>query len=255
MIRSVALVFGAVLWAAPSFAELLTSGAEVPRADVVLLGETHDNPDHHLFQAEAVAVLKPAVVVWEMMPEGPFDPTADGFADDWAARGWPDWPLYAPIFEAAPEAAHLGMAQPRDAVRAAMTGPAPMEDAARFGLDAPLPEEEQMAREAAQQAGHCGALPGEMLPGFVAAQRFRDASFARVVLDALEAHGPPVAVITGSGHTRLDWGMPVYLRAAAPEVSVVSLGQFEETVPEALPFDVWAVAPAAEREDPCAAFR
>ena len=255
MIRSIALVSGAVLWAAPSFAELLGTGAEVPSADVVLLGETHDNPDHHLFQAEAVRALSPAVVVWEMMPEGPFDPSVPGFEPEWVARGWPAWSLYAPIHAAAPDAVHLGMAQPRDAVRAAMTGPAPMEDAARFGLDAPLPEAEQAEREAMQQAGHCNALPEEMLPGFVAAQRFRDASFARVVLEALEAHGGPVAVVTGSGHARLDWGMPVYLGAAAPEVSVVALGQFEEMVPEAPPFDVWAVGPAAERDDPCEAFR
>ncbi len=53
--------------------------------------------------------------------------------------------------------------------------------AARFGLDAPLPEDEQAAREAEQAEAHCGALPAEMLPGMVEAQRLRDAALARAV--------------------------------------------------------------------------
>ena len=33
--------------------------AALTRADFVLLGEQHDNPDHHRLQAEAVAALYP----------------------------------------------------------------------------------------------------------------------------------------------------------------------------------------------------
>ncbi|MFN7223288.1 MAG: ChaN family lipoprotein, partial [Paracoccaceae bacterium] len=39
----------------------------VPRADVVVLGEVHDNPEHHMNQARAVFSLSPKAVVWEML--------------------------------------------------------------------------------------------------------------------------------------------------------------------------------------------
>ena len=215
-----------------------------------------------------MALIAPTAIVWEMLPPGievdpSLPPGALAGSLGWEESGWPDFSLYAPVFAAAPGAVHLGMALPRDEVRRAMGegGAAVMgRDAARFGLDRPLPDEEQAEREAEQMAGHCDALPEEMLPGFVEAQRLRDAAFARAALRALEAHGAPVVVITGNGHARLDWGMPAYLRVAAPEVTVATLGQFERDggysdLAGGVPFDVWTFAEPAERDDPCEAFR
>jgi hypothetical protein len=59
-------------------------------------------------------------------------------------------------------------------------------------------------------------LAPEILPGFVEAQRLRDAALAEAALAALEAHGAPVAIITGNGHARRDWGVPAVLAVAAP---------------------------------------
>jgi uncharacterized iron-regulated protein len=106
-----------------------------------------------------------------------------------------------------------------------------------------------------QMSAHCDALPADMLPGMVAAQRLRDAHFSRVTLQALDETGGPVVVITGNGHARKDWGMPVYLAAAAPEVTVRTLGQFEDAPAADAPFDVTLFSSAAERPDPCLAFR
>ena len=47
-----------------------------------------------------------------------------------------------------------------------------------FGLDAALDPEEQATREAGQMAAHCDALPEDVLPGMVEAQRLRDAALA-----------------------------------------------------------------------------
>jgi uncharacterized iron-regulated protein len=129
-------------------------------------------------------------------------------------------------------------------------------EAGGYGLDQPLPAEEQAARELEQAEAHCDALPEELLPGMVAAQRLRDAGLARAVVEAMSATGGPVAVITGNGHARRDWGLEVYLSHAAPELSVLSVGQLE-TPPEEddPPFDLWLVTEPAEREDPCAVFR
>lgn len=233
-----------------------------PGADILILGEVHDNPAHHRTQAEIVAAAQPAALVFEMLsPEAAAaangvdrrDAAALDRAVDWSASGWPPFEHYFPIFAAAPEAAIYGAAVPREAVRAAMqTGADAQFDAAVL---APLPPTEQSEREAMQAEAHCNALPQELLPGMVEAQRYRDARFAETALLALAETGGPVVVVTGNGHARRDWGMPVYIAILAPDASVWSLGQFEAAPDEPVPFDAWHVTAPAERPDPCAAFR
>ena len=105
-----------------------------------------------------------------------------------------------------------------------------------------------------QRDAHCGKLPDEMLPVMIDLQRLRDATLARTTLAALDEIGGPVAVITGNGHARADWGMPAYIARVAPEVIVTTLGQSEDgAVPDGT-FDVILDAPGIEREDPCLAF-
>jgi hypothetical protein len=166
--------------------------------------------------------------------------------------------MYHPIFVAAPQATLYGAWVQRDAARAVFERPLAQVfegDAARFGLNGALPAEQQTAREAMQMAAHCDALPAEMLPGMVAVQRLRDAVLAQSALQALTDTGGPVVVITGTGHARDDWGMPNLLRRAAPDVTVISVGQYEITPPESPPHDFWVVTDATERPDPCDAFR
>lgn len=237
-------------------------------AQIVLLGEVHDNPAHHETQASAVAAITPSALVFEMLtPEQAEiankmerdDPVAMAEALDWTHSSWPDFALYYPILAAAPQAPIFGAAIARaDLMHAMELGAAEVfgDGAERYGLG-PLPAVQQKEREAFQLLAHCNALPEEMLGGMVAAQRLRDASFSATALDALEQTGGPVVVITGNGHARLDWGMPVYLAAAAPDVRVMSVGQFEAPFEEAVEdimHDVWLVSEAAEREDPCAVF-
>lgn len=238
----------------------------LPPADVVILGEVHDNPAHHANQAQTIAAMSPAAVVFEMLdvqqakrvtPLLRADEAALGAALDWAQSGWPDFAMYYPIFTAS-DAQIYGGALPKDQVRAAIgDGAAPVfgADAARFGLSVPLPEDQQNNREALQMSAHCDALPEEMLPGMVEAQRLRDAGLARAIVQAWTETGGPVAVITGNGHARMDWGIPAALAVAAPELSVLSLGQLEAAPDGDVPYDLWLVTKPAPREDPCAAFR
>jgi len=243
----------------------------LPRADVLVLGEVHDNAAHHAWQAAAVAEVAPAALVFEMLlpeqaaevtPELVGDPVALEAALGWEARGWPDFAMYHPIFAAAPEAAVVGGDLPRDAVRRALgEGAAAVFDAlfpgeaARFGLGEPLPGAEQAEREAGQARAHCDALPEAMLPGMVEAQRLRDAALARAAAEAYALTGGPVVVITGTGHARTDWGMPAALARAAPALTVYSVGQFEADPGAGAPFDRVRVTGAVERPDPCDAFR
>lgn len=240
---------------------------DLPPADVVILGETHDNPIHHAHQAIAVEAIRPAAVVFEMLsaeqaarvtPELIGSEAALGAILGWEGSGWPDFSMYYPVFVAARSAEFFGAEAPREEVRQAVGAGAAEafgEDAARFGLDRPLPEPEQMVREAGQLLAHCGAIPGEALPGMVAAQRLRDAWLARAVLDARAITGGPVVVITGNGHARSDWGLPRVLSEAAPDLSVLTIGQYEEEAEADPPYDYWLVTDPAVRPDPCAAFR
>jgi uncharacterized iron-regulated protein len=234
-------------------------------ADIVILGETHDNPHHHAGQARAIAALRPAALVWEMlteaqarrMPERREDARQVAGALGWEGTGWPDFSLYFPLVQAAGSARHYGAAVPRaEARRAFAEGAAAVfaGDAAAYGLADPLDAADQAAREAEQFDAHCAAMPMDMMRGMVEAQRLRDAELARVALLALAETGGPVVVIAGSGHARRDQGIPAAVSAAAPGVGVLSLA-FLEAPPAAPLWDLWLVTPPAERDDPCAALQ
>ena len=262
------LALALVSLAAPVLAaELPDASAFDPAgAEIVILGEIHDNPVHHRNQAAIVAATRPSALVFEMLDADQAarargvdrrDAAALEAALDWDGSGWPDFSLYHPILLAAGAAPIYGAAVSREDLMAAMRegaaavfGP----QAAHFGL-VPLSQADQAAREALQMEAHCDALPAEMLPGMVESQRLRDARFSAVALQALRETGGPVAVITGNGHARRDWGMPASIAAASPDTRVVTLAQFEEAAPEGdIPQDFWLITEAAEREDPCAAF-
>ncbi|WP_324753071.1 ChaN family lipoprotein [Roseovarius sp. Pro17] len=234
--------------------------------DVLVLGEVHDNPAHHAVQAARVAEFAPQALVFEMLtpdqatrvtPELRGDADALAAALDWGGSGWPDFSYYYPIFVAAPQAQVHGAGVPREDTRTVAEqglGAAFGEGAKIYGLTAPLTETQQSAREALQASAHCDALPPEMLPMMVDIQRLRDATLARATMQALDQTGGPVAVITGNGHARSDWGMPALLARAAPMIEIYTLGQGEDgAVPDGI-FDEVIIAPAPERDDPCKAF-
>lgn len=239
---------------------------DLPPADVVILGEIHDNPGHHAHQAIAVDALGAKALVFEMLSEAQaLQITPELLQNEseleatlgWSASGWPDFAMYYPIFTAAKTALIFGGAVSRDDARRAVSegAAAVFGDAAPiFGLVDPLDEVEQIAREAGQKSAHCGALPMQMLAGMVEAQRLRDAALARAVLAAFAETGGPVAVVTGNGHARLDWGLPRALSIAAPELTVLSVGQFEGMPEDEVPYDLWLITDPAPRRDPCEVF-
>ncbi len=233
-------------------------------ADVFILGEIHDNPAHHLVQAEAIAAISPAAVVFEMLTEDQAarvtddlraDPVALGEVLEWQAGGWPDFAIYYPVFEAADAARLYGAAVPRERTRTAMQigiARAFGAEAELYGLADELEADELADRLNLQLAAHCGAMPLDILPDMVDVQRLRDAVLARAALLALVETGGPVVVITGNGHARRDWGVPSYLARVAPDATVFVLGQSEAgRVPEG-GFDRIVDADPVAREDPCA---
>lgn len=242
----------------------------LPAADIVVLGEVHDNAEHHLNQARAVAAIAPRALVWEMltpeqaarMPEDRQDAQAVAEAVSWEGSGWPEFDLYHPILLAAPEARVYGAGVPRQSARRVFEEPAAQvfadlfgAEADTFGLENALLPADQTAREAEQAEAHCHALPAHLLPGMVSAQRLRDAALAHKALQALADTGGPVVVIAGSGHARNDIGIPALLRQVPEAPAVISLGQIEADPGRDAPFDYWIVTEPASRSDPCDSLR
>jgi uncharacterized iron-regulated protein len=259
--------------------------ARLARSRYVLLGEKHDNPDHHRLQARVVEALAGAgrrpAVVFEMftvaqapalarhLAERPRDAAGIAEAVNWKASGWPSWTMYEPIARAALGAGAPIVAANFDAaeVRALRRdGTAALDPAfaARYALDAPpaAAVERAMADEIRQ--AHCGHAPDRILPGMIAVQRARDARFADAMLGAA---GDGAVLIAGAGHVRNDRGVPDFLRRAAPDARVATVGFVEVEASRTdppdygarfggrLPFDYAWFTPATTDEDPCEKFR
>ena len=264
-----AVLLGAAVCVAP-FAWAAT-GAPPPdaarAAEVVFLGEQHDNSGHHAVQAAWVKALQPKALVFEMLTAEQAARAIEPHRDDpkkladvlgWADAGWPDFAMYYPIFAAVPDAAIYGAGIPSDRVRGLMTQDLSQvagELTARFALDQPLPPVQQSDREALQKAAHCDALPDQILPMMVNVQRLRDAALADAALTALQDTGGPVVVITGNGHAREDWGAPFLLGQAKADIAVFTLGQGEAGQAPQGGFDTVLDGPVVDRGDPCDAFK
>jgi len=256
-------------------------------ADFALLGERHDNPDHHMLQAEVLRSLlaagrRPAVgfemlglddasIIARHLAASPNDAAGLGRAVNWNQRGWPDWSMYQPIAEAALQAklrivtTNLPLATARKMTRdgLAMLDPRVIRE---LGLDQP-PQEPVFARMAADiRDAHCGYLPEQSLKAMVDVQRARDAQMAQSLIAADDADG--AILIAGAGHVRNDYGIPVYLRAKAPDKRVISISFVEvdkqKTEPQSyalpyrdrrLPFDYVWFTPRIDDEDPCEKFK
>lgn len=211
----------------------------------VLIGENHDNADHHRIQASLISALveqgrRPAVV-FEMIPStdqpalDAYLAGADGKAEGlgeaigWENRGWPAWSTYMPIAEAGMQAGlpFLGGGLERSQIMAmARGGPAGMDDVERkrLGLDGEFPDplREDLLQEL--KVSHCDLMPKDSLGPMVMVQRARDGSMAQAMLSA----GTRGAVlIAGKGHARNDRAVPFVLRQLDEDVeasSILSVG-------------------------------
>ncbi len=261
-----------------------TLEAACARADFVLIGETHDNPDHHRLQLELLEAIvragrRPAVALEQLdrehqaaldraRAERPGDAGYVADAAQFDRRGW-HWPFYEPIVAFALRndlplvAVNLSR---RDAVAVVERGYEALggDAASRLGLLQPPDPARVEAIEAAVREGHCGKLPERVVPRMAAAQRARDA----VIADALMARAPAGAVlIAGNGHVRRDLGVPVQLAVRAPQRSALAVGIVEvvedmaraedyvaPAAGDAPQFDFVVFTPRTARPDPCAGF-
>jgi uncharacterized iron-regulated protein len=242
----------------------------IERARFVVLGESHDNRDHHALEAELgdrfLKVHEPAAAGFEMLDEDdraalqspPRDPDALARAVRWGESGWPEFEQYRPVFEVVlAHGAELIAAHPsREHVRASMSG-VPEAEARALRLDPPLSTAARKQLEQEIRVAHCGYAPDTMLEAMVRAQTYKDAFMARSIFAA----GKPVVLVTGRGHARTDRAVPYYLRRLGAS-SVLSVAFIEvddaNQTPEAYevaPYDFVIFTPRATDEDPCEQFK
>ena len=269
----------------PSSASALLE--EASSARYVLLGETHDNPDHHRLQADIVADLARAgttpSVVFEMIPER-FGAALDSFREsggsdlaalarelEWTERGWPDFSIYRPIFEAAVQN-DLSMAPGNldDAMVGAISKGGlkalSAEDVARLSLNDPLPRAQSEELADAIREAHCGLMPDAAIEPMSVVQRARDGAMADALIGAAKESGSAV-LIAGAGHVRTDRAVPAILAAREPESKSVSVQMVEvngaagsqadyglkQDAPA--PYDFTIFTPRVDVTDHCAALR
>ncbi len=251
--------------------------AEAARADWVLLGEKHDNAEHHRLQARVVDALgrvdRKVAVVWEMAePEhaealrrANLDTVDDlGRALSWGKRGWPDWREYQPVAEAA--LIHRMPMLPgkpgRDLVRRMSRGdPLPADLPVDVDLSRSYPAEIEAEVLADLAASHCGALPEEALPGMAKVLHFWDAWMAAAMRRsaALPDSSEGAVLIAGSGHVRRDRAVPWHLEGESLTLALVEVVAGHTAATDYPAFDpalfdyVW-FTPRVDDEDPCEAF-
>ncbi|POG05592.1 iron(III) ABC transporter [Pseudomonas putida] len=238
--------------------QLIEGLAGAPR---VLVGEKHDNPDHHALQLWLMRGLQQrraqgSLLLEMLQPEQqarvdalagqaqlPQDlPKALAWEDGW------DWQLYGPIVREALQhhvpllAANLSPSEMRQAYRhpAALSGTRSNAPAVRAAL---LEQVKQ---------GHCGLLPENQLPAMLAVQQQRD----RRIAERLMAAPQPALLLAGAYHARKDLGVPLHLAdlGAAGESKVVLLAEVGEQVEPGMADYVWYTA-AMPDQDYCAQLR
>ncbi|ALI08284.1 MULTISPECIES: ChaN family lipoprotein [Pseudomonas] len=232
--------------------------AKAPR---VVVGERHDNPDHHALQLWLLQALagqraqgslllemltpsqQPRVDSVRQLPALPKD-LPDALA--WSP-GW-DWSLYGPVVEFALAQRYPLLAANLDAA-----------EIQRFYRQAPSLTGARTNAATVKDAllgqireSHCGLLPESQMPPMLAVQQQRDRRMAERLLQA----PTPALLFAGAWHGRKDVGVPLHaLDLGAREAPIVlMLAEEGSDVTSAMADYVW-YTPAMPPQDYCAQMR
>lgn len=236
-------------------------------ADVVLLGELHDNPFHH--QARAGFIPRFAndntTIVAEHLPAGHSVTSTGETGSDLAMAGfnrdgW-GWPLHQPLFESVLGSGYalIGGNLPAGFSKELVAqGQAAMAlSMARSYEQSALSDTARAQLEQDLFDGHCGKLPEKYLAPMKLVQRATDISMATALL----AHRPAV-LVAGNGHVRRDYGVPQVLSSLEPSLKISSIGFYENGTDRAElikslagRYDFIWLTDKAQRSDPCEDFK
>jgi uncharacterized iron-regulated protein len=235
--------------------------ARLAKPERVIVGEQHDNRDHHQLQLwllQALGQRRPqGSLLLEMLT-----PDQQLRVDDvrkastppmdlpgalaWQS-GW-DWDVYGPIvrFALGQPYSLLAANLSNNEVRAFYAQP-PALSGARS--NAPSVKNELLEQIS---GSHCGLLPTSQMPAMLAVQQQRD----RRMAERLRAAPEPSLLFAGAYHARKDVGVPLHiLDLGEPDAPVVlMLAQQGSEVTLAMADYVW-YTPAIAAPDYCAQMR
>jgi len=230
---------------------------------LVLIGEQHDNPDHHaleLWLLQALQSHRPqGSLLLEMLDDGQqaavqqaqaalrnSQPVKDlPAALNWSS-GW-DWLAYEPLLRYA-------LAQPW----ALLAGNLERSEMMQFYRERTLPggalsnaEPVLAALREQIRASHCNLLPKAQLPAMLAVQQQRDRRMAERLLGAPK----PSLLVAGAFHVRRDLGVPLHLAdLGQSRAKVLILAEVGREVTAKMADFVWYSA-ALPEQDYCASLR
>jgi len=238
--------------------------ARLAAAPKVLVGERHDNPDHHALQLwllRALAAQRPqGSLLLEMLTpdqQVKVDQVRASIAAGQAPQdmldalawqpGWA-WSLYGPLVQHA-------LRQPYPLLAANLERREIMQIYAQVpplqGQASTAPPVREALLKQIRQS-HCNLLPESQLPAMLAVQQQRDRRMAEALLAAPE----PSLLFAGAFHVRRELGVPLHLQdlGAAKGVQVLILAEAgSQVAAEAADF-VW-YTPAQPEQDHCAKLR
>ena len=244
--------------------------ARAQGAQVVYLGELHDNPQHHAIQTRILESLLAAgarpALAFEMVPEtrqealeaavrSDLGPAEVDRALGWSAQGWPDFAMYWPLFELARTyrlpvvGADLDPSVVRRIGRDGLAAAGPDPGRLRSALRDDPARDQAIARRL--RAAHCDLISEDratrMLEGWYA----RNVVIARRVSGGLD-QASQVVVIIGRGH-QSPGGVPEQVAALRPGTRQIVVGLFEREAdgPTEPLSDVAWVTPSRPRPNPC----
>jgi len=248
-------------------------------SNYVLLGETHDNPVHHKYQAWVIdtlsAKLPNASVAFEMISTTQGKAIEDekisssdeliGILNQHEA-GWEYERNYKPVFDSVIKAGYT--MHPANFDRNTLFDIVKKgEESAPQAIKAVLKKNRVNKKDKAVMAkeieeAHCGMANVKMISAMMLGQRVRDAVMSLALVN--NRKDSAAILIAGSGHVRNDRGVPVYLQKEDASATILTIG-FMEVSEDAesvenyaeywksnqLPFDyVWFTA-RVDRPDPC----
>lgn len=234
------------------------------KASRVIVGERHDNPEHHALQLRLLRALadrraQGSVLLEMLTPDQ--QPRVNKVHSELKTTGWPDdlpkalawqsgwdWALYGPVVR-------FVLAQPYPLLAANLDtedvrkiyARAPALSGARSNSVSVKGELLAQVRES-----HCGLLPETQMPAMLAVQQQRD----RRMAERLLAAPTPSLLFAGAYHARKDVGVPVHLLdLGAPDGTVVLILAEEGTeVAPGMADYAWYTA-ALPEQDYCAQLR
>lgn len=245
----------------------------------ILLGEKHDNPDHHALQLQvlehALATESVSNVAFEMMSsdQQPLLQDQSSLAlsslDEirerlsWDSDGW-NWDFYGPLVQSALEArVRVSAANiSNDEMMQVYGEPSPAE------IVDVLDAQTMTALEKDIDESHCGMLPESQFPAMVRVQQARDYAMASSLAGRDDRRAQ--VLIAGNYHIRRDLGVPNYIlhaRQGLDPRQIVSIAFMEVDAASTQPADylqqfggvkaydyIW-FTPAVSDEDYCASMR